>query len=92
MSKISGTEQAEEKNKRAVAILCSLEMQKKLPGNFTVIPLGSEKEPDTIAKSLYRALLECDSQGVTKIIIQSFSEAGLGQTLMERIRRISETE
>ncbi|PJA13874.1 threonylcarbamoyl-AMP synthase [Candidatus Dojkabacteria bacterium CG_4_10_14_0_2_um_filter_Dojkabacteria_WS6_41_15] len=89
---IKATYRAEEKNKRAVAILCSLEMQKKLPGNFTVIPLGSEKEPDTIAKSLYSALLECDSQGVTKIIIQSFSEAGLGQTLMERIRRISETE
>jgi L-threonylcarbamoyladenylate synthase len=73
-----------------VRVLCSQELATLLPATVKVLILGSEKTLAEIGQNLYDALLECDAQKIDFILIQSFSEKGIGRTVMERIRRASE--
>lgn len=73
-----------------VGVLCSKEISVELPITTRVYVLGSEKDLIEIGQNLYGALLDCDSQKIDFILIQSFPEKGIGRTVMERIRRASE--
>jgi L-threonylcarbamoyladenylate synthase len=73
-----------------VGILCSEEVKKQLPESLVVLQLGSEKELSTIAANFFSVLIECDARKLTKVYVQSFSEAGIGRTIMERMRRAAD--
>lgn len=47
--------------------------------------VGSKKEEEAIAKSLYQILREFDDENVTMIYSESFSTAGIGQAIMNRL-------
>jgi len=74
-----------------VCVLCSEETQRALPSRIRTLSLGSEKQIIEIGRNLYDALLECDAKHIDFILVQSFPEKGVGRTVMERIRRASET-
>ncbi|MCC7304433.1 threonylcarbamoyl-AMP synthase [bacterium] len=74
-----------------IILLCSEEMKRKLSLVVPTILLGSEVNLITIAQNLYGALLACDRQNYSKILIQSFPEIGIGRTIMERIRRAADS-
>ena len=47
--------------------------------------IGSRASQESIARELYRALRECDDEGLEVIYGESFSEEGLGQAVMNRL-------
>ncbi|MEX2414799.1 MAG: Sua5 family C-terminal domain-containing protein, partial [Paenibacillaceae bacterium] len=52
-----------------------------------VVPCGSWQEPADVARQLYAALRRFDELGVTYILAEAFPEAGLGQAIMNRLRK-----
>jgi len=47
------------------------------------------KSPEEASKNLYRDLRASDKKGVDVILVESFSETGLGAALMDRLRKAS---
>ncbi|MCD7863663.1 MAG: threonylcarbamoyl-AMP synthase [Lachnospiraceae bacterium] len=47
--------------------------------------IGSRASQESVARELYRALRECDDEGLEVIYAESFSEEGLGQAVMNRL-------
>jgi len=52
-----------------------------------VVPCGSWQEPADAARQFYAALRRFDELGVTYILAEAFPEAGLGQAIMNRLRK-----
>lgn len=70
-----------------IVIICSSELAKNLPYEYTKILIGSRYKKNELLSNLYDALLQCDERRADIVIVESFSEVGIGRTLMERIRR-----
>lgn len=49
--------------------------------------IGSREAPEDIARNLFSVLREMDEEGVDKIYSESFSDHGLGQAIMNRLRK-----
>ncbi|MEY8391066.1 L-threonylcarbamoyladenylate synthase [Lachnospiraceae bacterium 45-W7] len=49
--------------------------------------IGTRRDEDTIARHLYRILREFDQQDVDMIYSESFSSLGIGQAVMNRLRK-----
>ena len=49
--------------------------------------IGSRKNEEEVAASLYRILRECDDEGIEKIYSESFSDTGLGMAIMNRLMK-----
>ena len=47
--------------------------------------VGSEKDYNEIAASLYRVLRECDDENTALILSESFSDKGIGAAVMNRL-------
>jgi len=52
-----------------------------------VVPCGSWQEPAEAARQLYAALRRFDELGATYILAEAFPEDGLGQAIMNRLRK-----
>lgn len=52
-----------------------------------VVPCGSWQEPADAARQLYAALRRFDELGATYILAEAFPEEGLGQAIMNRLRK-----
>ncbi|MEX1029467.1 MAG: L-threonylcarbamoyladenylate synthase [Paenibacillaceae bacterium] len=52
-----------------------------------VVPCGSWQEPADAARGLYAALRRFDELGATYILAEAFPEEGLGQAIMNRLRK-----
>jgi L-threonylcarbamoyladenylate synthase len=52
-----------------------------------VIACGSLAEPETIAQELYAALRQFDQQGIQYIVAEGCPETGIGQAIMNRLRK-----
>jgi L-threonylcarbamoyladenylate synthase len=52
-----------------------------------VVPCGSWQEPADTARQLYAALRRFDELGATYILAEAFPEEGLGQAIMNRLRK-----
>jgi len=52
-----------------------------------VVPCGSWQDPADAARQLYAALRRFDELGATYILAEAFPEAGLGQAIMNRLRK-----
>lgn len=64
-----------------------------VPPSASQFSLGfSHQDAKSAAQRLYAALLTADNRGAEHIIIQSFSESGVGRTVMERIKRAAQSE
>lgn len=55
-----------------------------------VVPCGSWQEPADAARQLYAALRRFDELGATYILAEAFPEEGLGQAIMNRLRKAAE--
>lgn len=54
--------------------------------------LGRREHPEEIAHQLFHAFRECDREGADTIFIESFSSFGLGEALMNRIKKATYKE
>jgi L-threonylcarbamoyladenylate synthase len=52
-----------------------------------VVPCGNWQEPADAARRLYAALRRFDESGATYILAEAFPEEGLGQAIMNRLRK-----
>jgi L-threonylcarbamoyladenylate synthase len=52
-----------------------------------IVPCGSWQEPADAARGLYAALRRFDELGATYILAEAFPEDGLGQAIMNRLRK-----
>ena len=79
-------------SKEKTAILASTEKiarWRRFCPDVTWIALGAEDDLDSLAHNLFHALRQCDLLDMETIYIESFSEDGLGEALMNRIRKAS---
>ncbi len=53
------------------------------------VSVGSRKNPDTIARNIFRVLREMDKEGVDVIIAEGIPEEGIGLAVMNRLRKAS---
>ncbi len=58
-----------------------------LLGDRRALSLGSLREPETIAHSLFAALRRMDDEGVARIYCEAFSQSGVGLAIMNRLGR-----
>jgi L-threonylcarbamoyladenylate synthase len=77
------------KRKYRIGVLCINEFSDKIPSDIIVYKIGSIKNLNKIAKSIFKALIELDKQKVDVIISQSFPEKMIGRAIMDRLRRAS---
>ncbi len=54
---------------------------------YATVALGSLKQPETIAHTLFAALRQMDDEGVDTIYCEAVSMAGIGLAIMNRLRR-----
>lgn len=54
---------------------------------YTVICIGSQREPETIAHNLFRVFRDCDKAGYTRILLEEIEEQELGLAIMNRAKR-----
>lgn len=74
-------------SKEKLGILASSEILARLPKQLPHFDLGSEKDLLVVGSHLYSGLIELDTLRLSKILVQSFPEQGLGLTIMDRLRR-----
>lgn len=55
--------------------------------NVNILSLGSINDMKSIAHNLFDVLRKCDELGVSKIISESFDEAGIGRAIMNRLKK-----
>lgn len=80
-------------NRRAAALcaggarvgILATDETKALYGQGTVINIGAREDESAIARHLYGSLREFDALGVDVIFSESFSAAGVGQAVMNRL-------
>ncbi len=73
-------------NKR-IAVLCSNENTKRYKNADLIIAVGSSKNSKQIASNLFRTLRKFDKNNIDIIISESFEEIGIGQAIMERLKK-----
>ncbi len=73
--------------RRRVAVLCSKELEKRIPVDVPKIVLGSEENLYEIARNLFGAFRRLDDLDVDLGVIQSFPEKGIGLAVMNRARK-----
>lgn len=81
-------ERAKQANE-SIGVLATEETLAQLPKELPHFNLGKEGDYLTIGSRIYSGLIALDALHLNKIFIQSFSETGLGQTIMDRLRRAS---
>jgi len=74
-------------SKMKVAVLCSREMESKIPQGIARIILGSEENLFEIARNLFGSFRKLDAMDVDIGLIQSFPEKGIGLAIMNRARK-----
>ncbi|BBG24081.1 L-threonylcarbamoyladenylate synthase [Sulfuracidifex tepidarius] len=74
-------------SKRKIAVLCSKEVEVKVPPQIPRIVLGSEENLYEIARNLFSAFRKLDTLDVEMGVIQSFPEKGIGMAIMNRARK-----
>ncbi|MFC4599759.1 L-threonylcarbamoyladenylate synthase [Cohnella hongkongensis] len=52
-----------------------------------VFDWGSRAEPEKAAQALYATLRECDERGIDFIVAEGYPEDGIGEALMNRLRK-----
>jgi L-threonylcarbamoyladenylate synthase len=62
----------------------SVALYKDCPADY-IKSIGTRKEPDSIAASLYGVLRDCDLRGLDYIYSESFFEEGIGDAIMNRL-------
>jgi len=73
-----------------VAMLCSDETEHRYRNEgFITRSLGTRQNLYTVARSLFSALREVDSLGITLIVSEAFEEKGIGLAIMNRLRKAS---
>ena len=53
------------------------------------VSMGSRRDPETIARNIFRVLRELDREGVDIIIAEGIPEEGIGLAVMNRLRKAS---
>jgi len=69
-----------------VAVLCSAESA-RLVRFGRVYVLGSRSDPARMGTRLYESLRRCDEDGVTAIVAEGVEPAGVGEAVMNRLRK-----
>lgn len=73
-----------------VAMLCSDETERTYrKEGFMTRSLGTRGNLYTVARSLFSALRQVDSLGITLIVSEAFEEKGIGLAIMNRLRKAS---
>jgi len=54
---------------------------------YTVICIGSQREPETIAHNLFRVFRDCDKAGYKRILLEEIDDRELGLAIMNRAKR-----
>ncbi|MBW3583087.1 MAG: threonylcarbamoyl-AMP synthase [Euryarchaeota archaeon] len=72
---------------KRVAFLVTEEAQMMGPDVYL---LGTDRDPATIAASLYGHLRTADDSGYDRILVEGVEESGLGRAVMDRLRRAAE--
>ncbi len=72
-----------------VAVLCSAESAPvyAASGAEYLEILGSNREPWTVAATLYRAFRECDQRNIDLILAETFTRSGMGAAVMNRLEK-----
>ena len=81
---INGQAAAARKRGEKTGIICTTESRGKYSAD-SVKCVGSRRDEESVARHLFAALREFDDESVTKIYAESFSSAGLGQAIMNRL-------
>lgn len=76
-------------SKEKIGVLAAEETLAQIPQEVPHFNLGKEGDWLTIGSRIYSGLIALDALKLNKIFIQSFPETGLGQTIMDRLRRAS---
>ena len=69
---------------KRTGVLCTNETNNRYQAD-SVKSIGSRAEECTVAQSLYRALRECDDEGLEVLFTESFEAEGIGQAIMNRL-------
>ena len=67
--------------------LVTEELAERLPASSRVITCGQRRRPQTLAAGLFAALRRFDALPVRSILAEGVEEAGLGQAVMNRLRK-----
>ncbi|MDD3157703.1 L-threonylcarbamoyladenylate synthase [Anaeromusa sp.] len=67
--------------------LVTEELAERLPASSRVITYGQRRRPQTLAAGLFAALRRFDALPVRSILAEGVEEAGLGQAVMNRLRK-----
>lgn len=79
---------AHEKNSdRRVGVLTTEENQKDFPQADVVLTCGRRSDPESVAHSLFAVLRAFDAENVDVIYSETFSEAGIGKAVMNRLSK-----
>nr|WP_320147947.1 L-threonylcarbamoyladenylate synthase [uncultured Anaeromusa sp.] len=70
-----------------IGFLVTAELAAWLPTSPRVITYGQRSQPQTLAAGLFTALRRFDSLPVRSILAEGVDEAGLGQAVMNRLRK-----
>lgn len=77
---------SERKNSRRIGVMASEETAAKLKADY-IVSLGSISKLQEIAANLYDALRSFKSEDADFIICETFSETGIGQAIMNRLKK-----
>lgn len=79
---------ANQKNEhRRVGVLTTLENKDAFPDADVVLPCGRRSDPATVAHDLFAVLRRFDAEHVDVIYSETFSEAGIGKAIMNRLSK-----
>lgn len=86
VNKINDLKTSYEKENKKVGIICTDETMDKYHEGV-VKSLGSRKQPETIAASLFKVLREFDETDVDIILSEAVDSAEIGQAIMNRLKK-----
>ncbi|MFZ5901345.1 L-threonylcarbamoyladenylate synthase [Desulforudis sp. DRI-14] len=69
-----------------VAVLCSAETARLLPCDRVYV-MGLRDDPARVGARLYQLLRRCDEDGVTAIVAEGVEPVGVGEAVMNRLRK-----